>query len=390
MNYPDPRDALPSYGLGWVAGTGFMVGPRVVMTNRHVVTQFAERVDGEGGPRWAFKENPPEAFDIGPAEVWINFGGTFDGRPAPRLRVAEVLLAIPEDQGPDVALLRVLAPDGVGPRPRPRSRCGRPRRTARKSGGRSWSAAIRPTLASTIWGRSRGASGAYKAKRISPGEVTHLLDDRPYRGPTRPTIYHDCSTLHGSSGSPLIDLASGEVWAIHYYGRDGVANYAEPMWAVMRDEQVGRHLEVGAAAAPDRPGPPGAIVPRGTEIVQRMDLRPTNDDFLKGYLTGQGPEGVPGFMGMNSRSYGELEESIPSVGFLSSDGITRTTCFLVAPDLVLTTFDIGMLREDMEEGPLWVDFNRTVQRVPDFNDSLPRVPSSASRRSSPGHDGVLS
>ena len=225
-------------------------------------------------------------------------------------------------------------------------------------------------------GPLRGASGAYKAKRISPGEVTHLLDDRPYRGPNRPTIYHDCSTLHGSSGSPLIDLASGEVWAIHYYGRDGVANYAEPMWAVMRDEQVGRHLEVGAAAAPDRPGPPGAIVPRGTEIVQRMDLRPTNDDFLKGYLTGQGPEGVPGFMGMDSRSYGELEESIPSVGFLSSDGITRTTCFLVAPDLVLTTFDIGMLREDMEEGPLWVDFNRTVQRGPISTTPFPgrRVP----------------
>jgi S1-C subfamily serine protease len=49
----------------------------------------------------------------------------------------------------------------------------------------------------------------YGVKRGAPGEV---------RGVGMNAVYHDCSTLGGNSGSPLVDLESGKVVGIH---RDG-------------------------------------------------------------------------------------------------------------------------------------------------------------------------
>ena len=33
-------------------------------------------------------------------------------------------------------------------------------------------------------------------------------------------IYHDCTTLKGNSGSPLINLDNGELVGIHFYGHN--------------------------------------------------------------------------------------------------------------------------------------------------------------------------
>lgn len=49
----------------------------------------------------------------------------------------------------------------------------------------------------------------YGVKRGAPGEV---------RGVGMNAVYHDCSTLGGNSGSPLVDLETGKVVGIH---RDG-------------------------------------------------------------------------------------------------------------------------------------------------------------------------
>jgi hypothetical protein len=54
----------------------------------------------------------------------------------------------------------------------------------------------------------------------------------------RPTLYHDCSTISGNSGSPLIDLETGTVWGLHYCGDPSGGNRAEPMWEVLRDRTV--------------------------------------------------------------------------------------------------------------------------------------------------------
>ena len=49
----------------------------------------------------------------------------------------------------------------------------------------------------------------YRVKRIAPGEVI---------GAAGGTVYHDCSTVGGNSGSPIFSLASAEVVAIHKEG----------------------------------------------------------------------------------------------------------------------------------------------------------------------------
>jgi hypothetical protein len=363
-NYPDPLGLVPPYGLGWVAGTGFMVAPGIVMTNRHVVSQFAQTTGDAGGKGWAFKENPPDAWDIGPAVVWINFGGTFDGQPVLRLRVEEVLHVIPENVGTDVALLRISVPEGAEPPPpiplqsttpsgdeikRKVAVCGYP---ADPGQGQSYNPLLRRV-------------GAYKAKRISLGEVTYL-GEKPAKGPDRPTIYHDCSTLSGSSGSPMIDLVTGRVWAIHYWGREKVANYAEPMWAVLQDNQISRHLDVEAPAPPALVEPPEVSIPRRSDSVLDIITFSIRDEVLRGYLLNRGEDDVPEFMGADPKSFDDLQTSIPSVGHLSMERSAQT-CFLVAPDVVITYVDANSLIESMTRNQMVVDFNRTVERAPDFS-----------------------
>jgi Trypsin-like peptidase domain len=59
----------------------------------------------------------------------------------------------------------------------------------------------------------------FGVRRASPGMVrTCGADD----------IEHDCSTIGGSSGSPLIALPSGDVIGIHYGGQSSYANNAVP------------------------------------------------------------------------------------------------------------------------------------------------------------------
>jgi endonuclease G len=46
-------------------------------------------------------------------------------------------------------------------------------------------------------------------KRIAPGEITSLAPR---------SIFHDCSTLGGNSGSPILSMASCEVLGVHREG----------------------------------------------------------------------------------------------------------------------------------------------------------------------------
>ncbi|MFK7749042.1 MAG: trypsin-like peptidase domain-containing protein, partial [Kordia sp.] len=43
---------------------------------------------------------------------------------------------------------------------------------------------------------------------------------------------HDCSTWYGNSGSPVVDLNTGEVVGIHYAGAHHKHNRIRSNWAV--------------------------------------------------------------------------------------------------------------------------------------------------------------
>lgn len=59
----------------------------------------------------------------------------------------------------------------------------------------------------------------YDVKRFAPGRVMQTLT-----GAT--TLQHDCTSLGGNSGSPLVDLASGRLVGLHFSGQFGVGNSA--------------------------------------------------------------------------------------------------------------------------------------------------------------------
>lgn len=50
----------------------------------------------------------------------------------------------------------------------------------------------------------------FDVKRVMPGKLVAVVEDE-----VAPIIKHDCSTLGGTGGAPLLDLASGKVIGVH-------------------------------------------------------------------------------------------------------------------------------------------------------------------------------
>lgn len=63
-------------------------------------------------------------------------------------------------------------------------------------------------------------AGRFDVKRIAPGEI---------EGSSGAWTTHDCTTLGGNSGSPLISLTDGRVVGLHFAGAYFLENYAVPV-----------------------------------------------------------------------------------------------------------------------------------------------------------------
>jgi S1-C subfamily serine protease len=74
-------------------------------------------------------------------------------------------------------------------------------------------------------------------KRLSPGRSLGLLGDF--------VIAHDCSTVNGSSGSPLLDFGTGLVVGHHYWGEPGARNEAVFLPAIIDHPAVSKALAGG-------------------------------------------------------------------------------------------------------------------------------------------------
>ena len=68
----------------------------------------------------------------------------------------------------------------------------------------------------------------YDVKRLQPGRTVGYST-------MYSAIEHDCSTLGGNSGSPVVDLETHQVIGLHFGGRFGVGNYAVPLWMLAGD-----------------------------------------------------------------------------------------------------------------------------------------------------------
>ena len=216
-------------------GTGFLVAKNVVMTNRHVAEEFTR-------PDCSFKTHPQSQR---PAAVTIDFVADYCNNNPNVHRISKVLHIEPEP-GPDVALLQVEGADLPPPLDL---------QTAPPAGpllgwdvytvGYPFEDARNPADAQTeIFGTVFGV------KRFSPG--TLMDGSGSSLGGAEAFLFHDCSTLGGSSGSPLISIDQGRVVGIHFSGLFENKNWAWPMWRVLKVDKIRQIIEANRPVAGPR------------------------------------------------------------------------------------------------------------------------------------------
>ncbi|MFJ3582433.1 trypsin-like serine peptidase [Streptomyces sp. NPDC090127] len=212
--------------LDWV-GTAFLVGPRTVMTNRHVAVEFSRAEDAG----WSFQQGMSARVDPG-EELTGGAGG--DGAPVTPAgplpyEVTEVIGIHPDV---DMALLRIAPPDGA-PLPTPLAVAADapadlPGRPVYVVGYPAWDGRRNePESMRRIF------MDVYNVKRLQPGTATEFT-------PGGLVMKHDCSTLGGNSGSPVFDLTDHRVLGLHFGGRYRLGNFAVPLWELLEDPLLGR------------------------------------------------------------------------------------------------------------------------------------------------------
>lgn len=190
--------------LDWV-GTGWLVAPDIVVTNRHVAVEFGAPKVGGG---FEFSTN----FLGRSHEAVIDFREEFEVDAELEVRVSEIL-HIASDNEPDIALLRI---ESDHPLPAPLDLSGKEpeRRTGVGVVGypafdtRNGLDAMRD-----IFG------DVFDVKRFAPGKVSFPAKDEHW-------FVHDCSTLGGASGSPVIELDNGKAVGLHFSGKFMEGNFA--------------------------------------------------------------------------------------------------------------------------------------------------------------------
>ncbi|MCW7539225.1 DNA/RNA non-specific endonuclease [Aquabacterium sp. A7-Y] len=198
--------------LEWV-GTGWMIEEDVVVTNRHVASEFARR--DATGVGYVFIRNHAGT-DVLPR---IDFREEYRSVVAAEFRIDRVLYIAPHSESaPDVAFLRVVRDNGA-PLPPPiepvatLSRHLRERRFMAVVGYPARDSRSDSRLVDRIFG------DVYDVKRFAPGEVMTVPKESWF-------FEHDATTLGGNSGSVILDLQTGKALGLHYAGAHRKANYA--------------------------------------------------------------------------------------------------------------------------------------------------------------------
>lgn len=239
--------AIPSVGRveltgsakEWV-GTGWIVENGVLVTNRHVALEFAER-DGEG---FVFQTTD----DGERIRAHTDFAQEIDGTAAPvRFELVRPLW-VEDRPGPDVAFFEIRAPSSAVKLPPPLKLAAAPTATpdAGTIGYPAYDSRIAmPEEMNRIFGET------YNRKRFAPGGVSQVTETR---------IEHDCTTLGGNSGSVVLDLETGQALGLHFSGSFLDRNYA------VRSDVVRRILDgvkAGRTRVPESTRPPRA---RGSSV----------------------------------------------------------------------------------------------------------------------------
>lgn len=190
-------------------GTGWLIGPRTLVTNAHVGVHLARHKPSlpADDPRRGYRLRS----DV---QGFVDF--SFEHAPkAPSEVMIEEVLHVEHSQVPDIAVFRLADSPAFSDRPAiSLDLQERPvwEKTNVFTVGHPIADLQDDPNVATVFGPLDGT------KRLSPGQVCQLLGGD--------TLAHDCSTTNGSSGSPVIDFASYRAVGLHYYGLPGERNEA--------------------------------------------------------------------------------------------------------------------------------------------------------------------
>ena len=191
--------------LNW-AGTGWLIEEDIIVTNRHVANLFAYKK----GANFIFKQD----FFGDSYEVNIDFIEEVRAIKKAEFIISDVLHIEPES-GHDMAFLRIKWQDHNLARPplilaedvqpdQTVAVIGYPARDSRTN---------IPEEQLRIFGN------LFNVKRLAPGEIDAVDIERGL-------LLHDCATLGGNSGSPVVDLETQKVLGLHFAGRELQSNFA--------------------------------------------------------------------------------------------------------------------------------------------------------------------
>jgi hypothetical protein len=174
--------------LDWV-GTGFVIDDRLVATNRHVLEEFAFQDPRHG---WQIRDG---------IRVWLDFAEEIGGQAPQEVAVTGIWgvhdtfdLAILQ-MGPGCPSPLSFAPT-VAVSGEEVLTIGYPAFDSRRNDAAAMQQVFR---------------GIYNVKRLLPGLIVE-----PPESPW--LLRHDCSTLGGNSGSPVLRPATADVVGVHFRG----------------------------------------------------------------------------------------------------------------------------------------------------------------------------
>lgn len=245
------KDILPSVGrvearLGGNAyialGTAWVTSDGLLVTNRHVARFFAQH----GHDGLVFRQAIP-----GPTPMDCRIDFSDQPNDADGIRIpADGIVFLSKDDRPDIALMRLS--EDMRARFRPlglRTEALLKDDRVAAIGFPEHDERARTEDIRRVFG------DVFGCKRFAPGFVKSVAEDM---------IVHLCSTLGGNSGSPIIELGSGEVAGIHFGGFFDRENYAEPASAIRAI--VAELTREGARPAVTAPSNSGGTAMSGNSI----------------------------------------------------------------------------------------------------------------------------
>jgi endonuclease G, mitochondrial len=228
-------------------GTGFVVGKRLVMTNRHVAKLFSSGL----GLKIVYNSG----------DSVINFRRQIDSRDSDSNAYVEVLGVEMIHPYWDMALLRVadLPDDRI---------LALSTKMPEDLEGRDIVAVGYPAKdwRSDLALQDRIFSSQYNVKRLQPGVLRKRASIRSFANEVN-AVTHDASTLGGNSGSAVLDVETNQVLALHFAGEYLKANYAVPMYELARDSRVtAKKLNFDGTLTPTNDWEPSWLLTEDTEV----------------------------------------------------------------------------------------------------------------------------